>query len=258
MLFVPGDRPERFAKAVASGADGVVIDLEDGVAAANKEGARANAAQWLQEGGTAIVRINALDTPWGAEDVVALQLHATGVMIPKAEARQIRDVMERLGADYCIPILETSAGILDARSIARVEGVVRLAFGNGDLATELGIHHADLTALAFARSSVVFASAAARIAPPLDGVTTAIHDDEVLAVETRHGVAMGFTGKLCVHPRQIPVVHRALHPTAEQLAWARAVVAGVSSDGATVVDGEMIDRPLLARARRIVRLAAAE
>lgn len=257
MLFVPGSRPDRFAKAASAGADAIVLDLEDAVAPGDKSLARDQVRRWRDQGGEGVVRINARHTPWHVEDLGALGGPAV-VMLPKTDsARDVEDVVALLApGSRVVPILETARGIVNANAIAAVPGVLRLAFGNGDLAAELGVAHTSHRALAAARSAVVLASAAAGIAPPLDGVTTAINDEALLVADTRHARELGFTGRLCIHPRQIATTHRELAPTLEEIQWARSVVDSVGAEAATVVDGGLVDQPILARARTLLARAA--
>ncbi|WP_293002317.1 CoA ester lyase [Mycobacterium sp.] len=254
LLFVPGDRPDRFAKAAASGADGVVLDLEDAVAAPGKEAARQHVDSWLASGGVGVVRINGFGTPWFEPDVAMVSAHRCVVMLPKANRpRDVVDVRSSLHVDTpLIPLIETASGVLDAAAICAAPGVVRAAFGSVDLSTQLGIDPADRQALAFARSAVVLASAAAGVAPPLDGVTTDLDNADVLGHDAEHAAALGFTGKLCIHPAQISVVNRTFTPAQRDVDWARKVVDATGSGGVAVVDGQMIDKPVVERAERIL------
>jgi len=246
VLFVPGDRPERFDKAVASGADAVIVDLEDAVAAGDKDRARKAAGEWLGAGGHAFVRINGADTPWFEADLDLVKRHGCPVVVPKAEDPSL---LERIGVPL-IPIIETAAGVESAVAVCGAENVVRVAFGSVDLATQLGVPHTDELALGYARSRLVMASAAAGIAPPLDGVTTALDDPAVLDADLAHARRLGFGGKLCIHPRQVPVVRQGFAPTEEELAWARRIVG--AGEAASTVDGQMVDRPVVERARRLL------
>ncbi|MFJ8813654.1 HpcH/HpaI aldolase/citrate lyase family protein [Amycolatopsis thermoflava] len=254
ILFVPGDRPDRFGKAATSGADGIVLDLEDAVAPSRKDEARENVRQWRAAGGPGLVRVNDATSPWYEDDVAALKDGPCSVLLPKATGpTQVQDLIDRLPEGSCvIPTLETAAGVLEARAICAAPGVVRVAFGNGDLAQELGVDHGDLLALAHARSAVVLASAAAGIAPPLDGVTIAIRDEQKLVEDTRHAARLGFTGRMCIHPAQISVIHEVLAPTEEARAWARAVLDSATDGASTDVHGNMIDKPIIERARRVL------
>ncbi|MFD9740697.1 HpcH/HpaI aldolase/citrate lyase family protein [Umezawaea sp. NPDC059074] len=252
LLFVPGDRPDRFAKAAAAGAGAVVLDLEDAVAPDRKDTAREHVVAWLDAGNDAVVRINAVGTPWHEADVTALAGRPRAIMLPKAESP---DDAEALGTAVIV-LVETTAGVLDARRICEAPGVVRAAFGHIDLSAELGVDPSSRQALLAVRTALVLASAAAGCAPPLDGVTTALDDPDLLADDTRHAVDLGFTGKLCVHPRQIAVVHAALAPTPDQVAWAREVVAAAGDGSAVAHRGRMVDRPVLLRARRLLDRAS--
>lgn len=252
-LFVPGHRPERFDKAAAAGADAVIIDLEDAVAAADKETARRNAAGWLAGGGIAIVRVNAPGTPWYEDDLALVTAHGCPVMLPKAE--DPGPVARIAGSCPVIPLIETAAGVERAAQVCRAPGVVRAAFGSVDLATELGVRHDDPPALCFARSALVLASAAAGIAAPVDGVTTALEDPESLAQDLRHARRLGFGGKLCIHPKQLLAVRAGFAPTQEEVNWARRVLA--AGEAVSAVDGTMVDRPVRERARRLLGAADA-
>lgn len=257
-LFVPGDRPERFAKAVTSGADAVIVDLEDAVAPAAKARARAEVAAWLQAGnGPIVLRINGADTPWFADDLrVAGERGVAAVMLAKCEAA---DALARVRAAApeaaLLPLVETAAGIDRLREIALAPGVQRLAFGAIDLALDLGV--LDEAALAPLRLQLVLASRLAQLAPPIDGVCTAIDDAQTLAAETERAHRLGFGAKLAIHPRQVPVIHAALAPSAEEVAWAeRVLAAAAQAQGAAVaVDGRMVDKPVVERARFLLRLA---
>ncbi|MBO0891119.1 MAG: CoA ester lyase [Acidothermales bacterium] len=253
-LFVPATRPDRFEKASAAGADVVVLDLEDAVAPDDKDTARASAAKWLSAGGPAMVRINSTDTSWYARDVAMAADTGCPVMLPKAASgEQVRRLVASLGSGArVVPLVETSAGVLGARDVCAVPGVARVALGGIDLGAELGVDPEAAATMAWARSMLVFASAAAGAAPPVDGVTTDIRDAESLRAQAVRGVHEGFGGKLCIHPAQVPVVRDAYRPSAEQLAWARRVVAAAEDRAVVVVDGKMVDKPVLERARRLL------
>lgn len=257
LLFVPGDRPDRFAKAVGSGADAVIVDLEDAVAPDRKADARQALAQWNQLTSTVdtVIRVNGTGTDWFADDV-AMLAH-TGwhghVMLPKAEtAAQVADVAEALPAGVrIIALIETARGVVNAGQVCESPAVVRAALGTVDLATELGVSADEAAAFAYARSKLVLDSAAAGIEPPLDGVTTTLDDPETLNADCRRAAALGFGGKMCIHPRQVDAVNLAFTPSSEQLAWARRVIAA-DTRAATTVDGQMVDRPVVEAARRLL------
>ena len=256
-LFVPGSRPERFDKALAAGADVVIIDLEDAVSPVDKDSARASVAAWLSAEKPICLRINTADTEWFAADL-ALCAHpgVAAVMLPKAA--QVADIerLRQAGAQRVLLLIESAQGFMNLSALASADGVERLAFGSIDFAVDLGIEGDDRE-LDYFRSQLVLASRVAGIAPPIDGVTTAIGDTTVLASETLRGKRFGFGGKLCIHPAQLAVVHSSYFPQASEVAWAeRVLVAAAASQGAAVaVDGKMVDRPVILKAERIVARA---
>ncbi|GAB40415.1 HpcH/HpaI aldolase/citrate lyase family protein [Gordonia sputi] len=259
LLFVPGNRPDRFAKAEAAGADVVVIDLEDAVAPDDKDAARSDVAQWLSSEHAAVVRINGADTQWFDDDVAMLGAvginHAAeaGAMIAKAEASEIVSRVATASNAPVIPLIETAVGVLNAPGIAATPGVARIAFGAIDFAAELGVDPDDREALLHARSTLVLASAAARVASPVDGVTTALRDAEKLTDDVGYAARIGLRGKLCIHPSQVAAVHDRLAPTDDEVAWARRIVDATRADGSAVaVDGHMVDPPVVARAQQIL------
>lgn len=254
LLFVPGHRPDRFRKAAASGADEIALDLEDAVGPGSKSIARQNVADWLALGGTGVVRINGACTDWYEDDVAMLEGRRCVVILPKAtSASQIYSLLDRLTPGSCVvPLLETASGILGAQEICSAHGVIRAIFGNGDLACELGIDHSDLNALARARSEVVLASAACGLGPPLDGLTTAIADEQKLLSDAKHAAALGFGGKVCIHPLQIHAVHEIFTPSSEDLRTAREVLEASSDGTVTLYQREVIGTPVVERARRLL------
>lgn len=256
-MFVPGDRPDRFAKAVGSGADVVVLDLEDAVAVADKGAARTAVNEFLATGAEVVVRVNGTDSEWFAEDVAALVGARCAVMVPKAhDVPQLRAVAAGLAPGTpLIPLIETAAGVGAAAEICGVGTVVRAAFGSIDLGAELGVDPEVHEALLYARSAVVLGSAAAGCAAPLDGVTTDLLADGRLAEDVAHADRLGFGGKLCIHPSQVALVNERFSPSAAEMQWARRVVAEASDGRACVIDGKMVDRPVVARAVRMLARA---
>jgi citrate lyase subunit beta / citryl-CoA lyase len=278
MLFVPGDRPERFAKAVASGADAVIFDLEDAVTAAGRPGARQDIAAFLRQDSRSVplwVRINAIDTNDATLDLDAIGLaRPDGVILPKA--RSGAD-LERL--DQWLAVLETRHGyapgsikvialitecaqaVLNAASFAQAPArVTGYSWGAEDLAADIGAsaNRTDEGEFEFtfrlARASCLLSAAAAGVAA-ID--TTDIEFRDVAAVERRARASRrdGFVGKLAIHPAQIPAIHAAFTPTVEEVEWARRVVellANSPGQGAVALDGKMIDRPHLRQAQRIL------
>lgn len=256
-LFVPGERPERFDKACASGADVVILDLEDAVAPSRKGEAREAVRSWLSQGGRAWVRLNGTDTAWFEDDCSLLETPGLlGVSLPKAEtAEQLCRLGERLRESIgLLPIVESARGIWNAAEIASAPRVSRLAFGSVDFQADTGIV-GDGRELLYARSRLVIASAMARIDPPVDGVTVQLEDGERLQADVLDARRMGFGGKLCVHPRQVAPINQGFLPTADEVAWARAVmeVVDASADvGAVSLNGKLIDLPVILRAQRIL------
>lgn len=259
LLFVPGHAPDRFSKAALSGADGVVLDLEDAVAQDRKNEARHNVLDWFARGGSGIVRINGTSSPWFEDDVAALSKQPHLIMLPKvARPDEVSDLLIRLPpGSQVMPLLESASGILNAREICSTTGVLRAVFGNADLARELGIDMSDRRALSFARSKVVMASAAAQITPPIDGVTANVADDGSLLADTAHSIELGFSGKLCIHPRQVKPVNDAFLPSDEELSWARDVIATANKNGGSIglLDGKVVGTPIIEQAHRLIARA---
>lgn len=253
LLFVPATRPERFAKALASGADLTIVDLEDAVADADKDTAR---TALESVAGRAAVRINACATSWFDADLAACHAARVPVIVlPKAEQPDhVARVRAALGECQVIALVETAAGFENIDTVARSPGVVRLAFGSLDLQAELGIDDAN-EPLHYFRTRIVLASRLAGLAAPIDGVCTALDDATALDAELARARRFGFGAKLCIHPRQVPATRAAFGPSAEQVAWARQVVAAAGSGAAARVDGRMVDAPVLARARDILQQA---
>jgi citrate lyase subunit beta/citryl-CoA lyase len=258
-LFVPGTRPERIPKALASGAHAVIVDLEDAVPPADKARARDAIAGALDAARPVLVRINAAGTPWFDDDV-RLCRHAgvAGVVLPKTEdatgiARVRAGVAVR--AFPVFPLVETALGLWNAPAIARAPGVARLLFGSIDYQLDLGLADDELL---HARSQLVLVSRVAELPAPVDGVTTAIDDVEAIRRDTNRARALGFGGKLCIHPAQVEFVNAAFRPTTDEVAWATRVVAADAAAGgaAVAVDGRMVDRPVLLKAREILAGAA--
>jgi citrate lyase subunit beta/citryl-CoA lyase len=254
-LFVPGDRPERFEKAVAARADLVIIDLEDAVAPAHRADARNATARWLAGGGRACVRVNAATSPDHQRDMDAVVdlPGLVAVMLAKAEdPAWVASVAQQAHVPV-IPLIENAAGLARAAAIAAAAGGTRLAFGHLDFALDIGAAPT-WTAMLHARSALVVASRAAGRPGPIDGVTTALDDPEVLAEDLRRAKELGMTGKLLVHPGQVLGTHLAFRPTDDEVRWALGVLHSTSTAGeAARVDGQMVDAPVTARAAAILR-----
>jgi citrate lyase subunit beta/citryl-CoA lyase len=257
-LFVPGDRQDRFDKAWGSGADHVIIDLEDAVAPTQKDAARKAAANWMTPEHPVWVRINAPNTaPYESDLELVAHPGLRGFMIPKAEYLPLDLISACLQHQKSLILLvETAMGFRNLAALAETATVERLAFGSIDFQVDLGIE-GDGDALAYFRSQLVLASRLAQIQPPLDGVTPDVNDIDVLRQDTLRAKRFGFGGKLCIHPRQVLEVNRAFSPTDEELSWARMVIAaGAQRDCAVVtVGGKMVDKPVLAKALRIIEAA---
>jgi citrate lyase subunit beta / citryl-CoA lyase len=261
-LFVPGDRPERFDRALGSGADVVILDLEDAVHPDRKAEARAGIAEWCRCTPVAnkrtLVRINGATTPWFADDLAMLRaLHGVGAMVPKAEARAVlTNVLAALGEEpVLVPLIESALGLRAIDIIAGTAGVQRLAFGTLDFALDLGLSE-DQRGLLMPASQIALASRCAGLAAPIAGVTAAIHDHDALVNDIAFARALGFAAKLCIHPRQVSIVAASFAPGAEELDWARRVVSAVAAGvGAAQVDGRMVDAPVLRRAQSIIERA---
>ena len=266
-LFVPGDQPARYAKALASGADAVVIDLEDAVAPGKKNEARTALVAylsdlWLRQPHILLriaVRINPLATA-GTLDITALNTlderirHAiAGVLVPKSEtAEELDQVDMLLGRSTALTALvESAEGIEAVGAIARARGVQRLAFGALDFTADVG--SSDTTLLDHARSRLVIASAAARIAPPLDSPNPEFRDASSVDSGARRARALGFGGQLCIHPLQVDIVGAAFTPSDEEVSWARNVIDAAENGAVTRLDGVMIDLPVVLRAQALLR-----
>jgi len=263
LLFVPADRPERYAKALASAADAVVIDLEDAVAAAGKAAAADTLREaWpLLDAGRIALRINAAGTPWH-EDNLALcrALQPAAVMWAKAED-PARIGQAGLPSGAVIALIESARGVADVRAIAACEAVGRLALGHVDLQAELGMRCSeDERELDSTRFEIVLASRLAGLTAPIDGVTLDIQSAERVSRAARRAQAFGFGGKLCIHPAQLAPLHAAWQPDAAQVDWARRAIAAAaaSTGGAIQIDGVMVDAPVLQLARSIARDAGLE
>ena len=251
-LFVPANRPERFDKALASAADAVIVDLEDAVPPDQKNAARDQLAAWLSPRRAVVVRINAADTPWHADDVaLCRQPGVAAVMVAKAERA---DALAALAVSApLLPLVESAAGIDQLRAIASVRGVQRLAFGAIDFQLDLNMR-AEFDELIHFRSQIVLASKLAGLAAPIDSPSIAIADDTEVERDAQRARRLGFGAKLCIHPRQLAAVNRSFSPTVEEIAWARGVleVAERSGGAAVALDGRMIDKPVILRAQAIL------
>ena len=260
LLFAPGNDERKLEKALAAGADAVVADLEDAVPAGEKEAARTVAGRVLRGAATAslvAVRVNAAGSEhWEADLQAVADLELDALVLPKA----IPDAVGALGPDGppVIAIVETALGVRHAYETARLPRVAALVLGAVDLGLELGLEpRADGQEVLYARSRLVLESAAAGLRSPFDLVHVDTRDDDGLEAEARLARSLGFRGKACIHPAQVAIVNRVFSPTAEERERARRVVEAyerglADGRGAVALDGEMIDFPIVERARRIL------
>ena len=265
-LFVPGNRPERFAKALASGADAIVLDLEDAVAPAAKGEARDAIARWACEAADTdrarvVVRINDAQSAAFSDDLQLLcDARIDGVMLPKAEsAAQVNVVRAAVPGARVLALIESACGVANVQQVAGADGVVRLVFGTLDYALDLDLDIADSSdGLAHAASALAIASRIAGLMAPVAGVTPQIDDEPRLLADLAWSRRHGFGAKLCIHPRQVAPIHTALAPSAQAVDWARRVLAAeAASSGAASLDGRMIDRPVVLQAQRTLQRAGA-
>ena len=277
-LFVPGARPELFAKALASEADGISIDLEDAVVEERKAEAREHVAAWLRrrgaqpDGKLVIVRVNGMDTPHFEQDLAAVVQPGLDVVnLPKPEsAEQVRAAAEavrraELANGVTTPVrlllnIETPRALREAAALADADArVMGLQVGLGDLFEPLGIDRREPAAVQHVQIAVRFAAAEAGVGA-WDGAFANVRDTEGYLAEAHFARRLGFAGKSCIHPSQVALANEAFRPTDPEIAHARRVVAAaVDADakgiGAFLVDGRMIDKPFLLRARAILDAA---
>jgi citrate lyase subunit beta/citryl-CoA lyase len=278
-LFAPGNHARRVEKALTLPADAVILDLEDAVAISEKPATRelVVAAFGQPRNGKLYVRVNAYTTEWCHADIVTIARPGLdGIILPKVESPgQLRSVdwllanLERerdlpIGGIDLVPIIETAVGMSAVGAIAGSGSRTRrLAFGAGDYTLDLGmVWSRDEGELLPARSAVVMASRAAGIEPPLDTVWADLRDTEGFAQSAARAAALGFQGKMCIHPDQIAVTNTAFSPSASQLVWAGRVVAAFEEAEAKglasiQLDGQFIDYPIVQRARQVVARGAA-
>lgn len=263
-LFVPATQPERLPKALASGADLVIADWEDAVAPADKERARTALADALTalpapQRARLLVRINSEATPWFAADLQALaQLTAQGLagaVVPKAErAQTLQAVAQAAGLQAAlVPLVESVAGLAAADALAAAPQVARLAFGHLDFQVDAGMACAeDEQELLPVRMALVLASRRAGLAAPIDGVTVDTRNPERMGRDAERARRMGFGGKLCIHPAQVPVLHAAFDPDEAAVTHAQRVRQALeqAGGGVCVLDGRMVDAPVLAQAEQ--------
>lgn len=253
LLFVPGNRPDRYAKACATSAGAVIVDLEDAVAPGDKANARQSLVAALQRGMRLMVRVNAPGSEWFEDDLRACAHESVlAIVLPKAErADEIADIAAVCGERTVLPLVETARGLWNSLDVARAQNVKTLLFGALDFQADLGASDDDLL---YARSQLVLVSRVAGIAAPIDGITQAVHDSGLLRRDCLRARQLGFGGKLCIHPNQVDIVNASFSPSPDEVAWARRVVEAFERSGgnAALLDDRMIDRPVLTRAQAIL------
>jgi citrate lyase subunit beta / citryl-CoA lyase len=264
-LFVPGNRPDRFGKALASGADAVVLDLEDAVAADGKDAAREAVRAWAADATPAdrarvVVRTNDLGSAHAAADLAAVaEAGITAIMLPKTESADDVATVRSAAPDVVVlALVESARGLAAAEEVAAAPGVVRLVFGTLDYALDLDLEIEDASdGLSYAAGRLAVASRCAGIATPVGGVTPQLGDEPRLLADLAWSRRHGFGAKLCIHPAQVAAIHAALAPTTQAVERARRVLeADAGSPGAAQLDGRMIDRPVVLAARRTLARAA--
>ena len=260
-LVVPADRPERIAKACEGPADVVIADLEDAVAPYSKAEARAVVIRSLSSDLPVMVRINGPNTEWFAQDLEVCKAPGLiGVVVPKVEsANDLAFAATTAEGLPILPMIETALGLWNAHAIAQAPGVQRLVFGPLDFQLDLGMHGGTAEFAPF-RSQLVLVSRVAKLLPPIDGPATDINDVTSLRADALRARHAGFGGKLCIHPKQLGIVNECFTPTAEEIAWARRVLAAatVARGAVTLLDGKMIDRPVVAQAEQIMQQVTPE
>ena len=258
-LFVPGNRPERFDKALATEAGAIILDLEDAVIPAEKAAARAAIAKWFSthtgSPDRIAVRVNDTASEWFADDLALIcESGIRQVMLPKTESREQIEAVMGNGPDgvSVLPLVETARGIRNVDEIAETDGVLRVAFGTLDYAVDLDLS-GDEAGLAYPSARIAIASRCANLPSPVAGVTPSIKDSERITADFAFARSFGFGAKMCIHPTQVELIHAACRPSADDQAWARRVLeAAESSEGAVQLDGKMIDRPVVLKAQAIL------
>lgn len=260
ILFVPGSRPERIAKALASAADCVCIDLEDAVAPADKEAARAHVLSALPglDRTRVAVRINSAMTRAGVKDMIALAEsgHAPALLlVPMVEhENEIVQLVRVLDSDVVrlVPLIETVAGLRRAHRIAGQTGVAAMMFGGGDFSAQLGVDLA-FDPLLVARGQFIMACADARV-PAIDVPFVQLDDAEGLAEECRKVRSLGFAAKAAIHPAQVDAINAAFGADAAAIAEAREAIAAYEAAGGMAIrhNGKMLEAPIVARMRQMV------
>jgi len=278
-LFAPGNHPSKIKKVFQTGADVVILDLEDSVAIAEKEATRVVVLEALRGKHSCLgyVRVNGLDTEWAYRDLDSLvQPQVNGIVLPKVESAADLAKVDRVitalekerglpeGGIDLLPIIETAQGLDAIDEIAQSDTRIRrLSFGGGDFTTDLNIKwDGEEKALAYARSRFVLASRVADLEQPIDTVFIDLADDAHFEQSVHTALEFGFQGKLCIHPKQVPIINDIFTPTDADLKQARAVIAAFkeaeSAGSASIqVNGYFVDYPIVKKAKRLVQLSEA-
>lgn len=263
-LFVPANRPNRFAKSLATRAHAVIVDLEDAVPLSEKDVARdairLELMPWLQKCPERIVvRVNACGTPFLEDDLRLMdELGIQHIMLPKAESpEQLSFVADALSfTPLLLPMIESARGVDQVKAIAAHQNTLRLSLGNIDLQFSFGMQCGpDEIELLPVRHQMLLASRLADIAAPIDGVTVQIDSQDQLQADILRGKRLGFQAKLCIHPTQVDAVIHGFQPSAQEIAHAQAVVAAdhAANGGVVQLNGKMIDRPVVMLAKSVLR-----
>jgi len=258
-LFVPGDRPDMFVKAVNSGSDAVVLDLEDAVLPCNKGFARKAVLDFVDRAPRASLWVRASgQIPHTGSPELKLFRHEglRGLMLPKVETvKQVLRVRELARSSARLVVLiESARGLAEASAISQTDGVSRVCFGSVDFLSDVGATSYEL--VQHSLMHLVLVARDTGIPPPIAGVTVSVNDIEELEQETKDALSLGCFGKLCIHPAQVPIVNALHRPSEERVEWAKSVLNLSQSKGAFVYQGRMIDAPVVREAESILRSAA--
>jgi citrate lyase beta subunit len=271
VLFVPGTSPDRFPRAFGAGADAVVLDLEDAVESTRKDDARKAVGAWLAapaSGRTVrLVRLNAPASPFIAGDLAwlpTIEGRYDAIVVPKVESpEQLARVARSIPSRRVVPLLESARGIVRAREIVAADAdIPAVLFGAEDLTAELGIPRTTEGEEIFVARGTVVLAAATIDAQPIDAVFVDLAHQEGLRQDARRARALGFTGKMAIHPDQVAVINEVFTPSADEVKAARRILdaheaARAKGEGAFRVDDRMVDAPVIRRARRLLALAEA-
>ena len=260
-LYVPGNRPDRFDKAVATGAQLIILDLEDAVSPEGKADARSAVVNWLERrpraGGPRIqVRVNAVGAVGTTSDLEALRPLADRFTLRLPKVESASSLERTAGFTGTVALIESALGVERALEIAEHPLVGGLALGDSDLASNVGSTSEQV--IDYARIRLVFAARAAGLAAPMLSAWPGIRDLEGLRADTLRGRALGLVGRVAIHPSQLSVVTESFRPAPDEIAWAEAVLAAATIGGvSTLFSGDMVDAAMVGRAERVLALVRA-